>query len=56
MRAMQVQQQRLYEQRHGVVSPVPFIDVDHHPYGNFGIPQSPAPDYQSPVSPSCDCF
>ncbi|VDO98939.1 unnamed protein product [Heligmosomoides polygyrus] len=48
MRAMQVQQQRLYEQRHGVVSPVPFIDVDHHPYGNFGIPQSPAPDYQSP--------
>ncbi|KAK6038286.1 hypothetical protein COOONC_24209, partial [Cooperia oncophora] len=51
MRAMQIQQQRLYEQRHGVVSPVPFIDVDHNPYGgHFG--QSPAPDYQSPDSMS----
>ncbi|VDL78676.1 unnamed protein product [Nippostrongylus brasiliensis] len=48
LRAMQVQQQRLYEQRHGVISPVPFIDVDHRPFGHFDIPHSPAPDYQSP--------
>ncbi|VDO69298.1 unnamed protein product [Haemonchus placei] len=49
MRAMQIQQRRLYEQCHGVVSPVPFIDVDHNPYGSqYGLAQSPAPEFQSP--------
>ncbi|KAK6741535.1 hypothetical protein RB195_009412 [Necator americanus] len=55
LRAMQVQQQRLYEQRHGVTSPVQFIDVvDAQPYlppqQQFPTryPHSPAPDNMSP--------
>ncbi|CAJ0600589.1 unnamed protein product [Cylicocyclus nassatus] len=54
MRAMQVQQQRLYEQRHGVTSPVQFIDViDNTPYSSqqqlpIRYGQSPAPGQMSP--------
>ncbi|EPB76227.1 hypothetical protein ANCCEY_04705 [Ancylostoma ceylanicum] len=55
MRAMQVQQQRLYEQRHGVTSPVQFIDVvdsaQYPPQQQYLArhpTRSPAPDHMSP--------
>ncbi|KIH65034.1 hypothetical protein ANCDUO_04644 [Ancylostoma duodenale] len=55
MRAMQVQQQRLYEQRHGVTSPVQFIDVvdstqypPQQQYTTRYPTRSPAPDHMSP--------